>query len=264
VRRAAGAFARFLADSLLDESIARGPGLLQTLDARAKVIALLGVLVTLTLVHSLVSLALGLGVAILAAALARIPAQRLLRAWLTVPLVSLLAVLPAALGVFTPGAPILHLGPWAVTDTGVAAVAHFALRVFACVTLAVVLTLSTPPERLLQGLRGLGVPTLVIMLLAMMQRYILVFARAAEELHMARMSRSIIPGPLKVEQAWVAAGMGTLFHRTRALGEEVFHAMIARGFTGEVRLLASPRWRANEWVLVCAAAGVAVVLLALR
>ncbi len=39
-------------------------------------------------------------------------------------------------------------------------------------------------------------------------------------------------------------------------------AMIARGFTGEVRLLRPPRWRRLDWLVVTAAALAAVALVA--
>jgi energy-coupling factor transporter transmembrane protein EcfT len=71
-----------------------------------------------------------------------------------------------------------------------------------------------------------------VTLLSMMERYLWVLARAAEEIHLAKASRSIARGSLRDEQAWVAAGIGSLFRRTRALGHEVYLAMISRGYTG--------------------------------
>lgn len=245
VRRGLAELLRLLG-LLLDDRLAARPGLLQAIDARVKAPALIGLMVVATLLHGLPALGALYALALALAALSRIPITRVLGAWLVMPLVSALVVLPAALNVFTPGAPLLPLwGSLAVTDAGCYVAARLVLRTLACVTLTLLLVATTPPARLFHGLRALGVPRVAVMLLAMMARYLVVLARAAEEIHLARLSRTLAPGTLRQEQAWVAAGMGALFRRAHALGEDVYLAMLARGYTGDAPLLAPPRlgWR---------------------
>lgn len=240
-RRAAGAFARLLADMLSDERTASSPGLLQRFDARIKVVGVLALVVGATLLRDIGSIAALYAVCLLLAALSRIPAKRLARVWLIAPLFSAAIMIPAALNVVTAGSPILILhrsSPMlAVTDAGLIVAARMVLRVGLCVSLVLLLTATTRPERLFKGLRALGVPVIFVMLLGMVQRYIWVLARAAEEIHRAKVSRSITRGSVREEQAWAAAGIGSLFRRTRVLGHEVYLAMISRGYTGEVHLL---------------------------
>jgi cobalt/nickel transport system permease protein len=123
------------------------------------------------------------------------------------------------------------------------------------------LTATTRSNRLLRGLRGLGVPVLFVMLLSMMERYLTVFIRAAEEIHLAKISRSITVGTLRQEQAWVAAGIGALFRRTQALGNVVYLAMISRGYTGEVYLLDEPCWQVTDWAFLLITAGLGTIWL---
>ena len=80
------------------------------------------------------------------------------------------------------------------------------LRATACVCLAMLLAASTSPARLFRGLQGLGVPRVFVMLLGMTERYLAVLLRAAGEIHLAKISRSIAPGRLRQEHSWVAAG----------------------------------------------------------
>ena len=273
-RRALGSLARALEEMLRNEALAEQPGLLQAVDARAKVLGLVGLLVVATLVHRLPTLAVAYGMCLLLAALSRVPLRRLARSWAAIPLFSGAIMLPAMLNVVTPGRPLLtlwhfaspHLGPWTVppaltiTDGGAYVAGRFVLRTAVCVALVLLLAATTRPERLLRGLRALGVPRLFVMLLSMMQRYLTVFVQAAEEIHLAKISRSVAAGTLRQEQAWVAAGMGALFRRTRALGEGVYLAMVSRGYTGEVRLLEQPRWQTTDWAFLMLAAGLGAVM----
>ncbi len=275
MRRAVGNLARLLEEMLANEAVARRAGLLQLVDARAKVLGLIGLLVIVTLLRHLPSLCLAYGFCLLLALLSRVPARRLLGVWLAVPLFSALIILPAALNIVTPGHALVtlwhfshpQLGPWAVprrltvTDAGLLLAGRFVLRTAVCVTLALLLTATTPANRLFRGLRALGVPVLFVMLLSMMTRYLSVFLRAAEEIHLAKISRSITLGTLRQEQAWVAAGMGALSRRTQAMGNAVYLAMLSRGYTGEIYLLDAPRWQLSDGAFLLIALGSAVVLL---
>ena len=227
-----------MADMLASEEMAAQSGLLQKLSARVKVLALMGLIVLATLLHGVSELGGLYALCVVLAVLSRIPAKRLARVWLVVPMFSAAVMLPATLSQVTPGSPVLTLHPsLVVTDAGLILAARFILRAAVCVTLVLLLTSTTRPDRLFRGLRSLGVPKVFVMLLSMMERYLWVLARSAEEIHLAKISRSITSGSLHDEQAWVAAGMGSLFRRTRALGHEVYLAMISRGYTGDVHLL---------------------------
>ncbi|HEY3328825.1 MAG TPA: cobalt ECF transporter T component CbiQ [Capsulimonadaceae bacterium] len=269
VRHAVGSFARLVEELAANNDIASAPGLLQQVDPRAKVVGLIGLIVVVTLLHNIATLAIAYTACIALAAASRIPARRFARAWLAIPLFSAAVVLPAALNIVTPGHPLLTLWRFEaghvpatldVTDNGLYVAARFILRTAVCVTLALLLTATTHSNRLFRGLRALGVPMLFVTLLSMMERYLVVFVRAAEEIHLAKISRSITVGNTRQEQAWVASGMGALFRRTQSLGNDVHLAMVSRGYTGEVYLLDEPQWRVTDWAFLLVIAGTVIVL----
>ena len=121
-----------------------------------------------------------------------------------------------------------------MTGSGLIVAGRFLLRSLDCVTLAYLLVATTDPAALLGGLRRLGMPRVFGMVLTMAQRYVAVLLRAAEEIHLAKLSRTIAPARLRGEQRWVAAGIGILFRRTHKLAQEVHLAMISRGYDGEL------------------------------
>lgn len=278
LRRAIAGIASTVADLASARDLAEAAGVLQGIDARAKVIGLVALVFTATLVHRPATLAVAY-IAVLAAAVAsRIPFGRLMRALLAVPLFSAAIVLPATLNIVTPGSPVyvlwrsthwaigpIHLPDYvAITAPGLYVAGRFVLRIAVCVTLAVLLTATTRSENLFRGLRGVGVPRLFVMLLGMMQRYLVVLLRVAEEIHIAKRSRSITAGTLREEQAWVGAGVGTLFRRTQALGDDIYLAMLSRGYTGEVHLLDDPALRGKDVAFLAVCLIAAALMFTLR
>ncbi len=275
VRRSASALAGILARTLADESCASRAGFLQSVDARLKIAGLLVLLVTATLVHSITALAVCYGACALLAVLSRLPAGRFLGVWLTVPLFSAAIMLPATLNVVTPGNPLVtiahfHEGRFlgwhvpsvlSVTDAGLLAAGRMILRTAVCVSLAALLASTTTRARLFRGLRALGAPRLFVTLLGMMDRYLALLIRAAEEVHLARISRSISHTNLRREHAWAAAGIASVFRRSYSLSQSVYLAMLSRGYTGEVKLLDDPPAHARDWAFLAAAIALAALLL---
>lgn len=229
------------------EEIARRPGLLQKLDPRVKVLAfLLTILVAASLRHllpqaillsSLITLALG----------TRISARFLLRTFLGLPLLTLLIASPAL--VLLPGPPLVDL-PFGLTITkpGLASVVTLLLRVMTSLTAASLLVLTTRWAELLAALRALRVPTLFLILFAMTYRYLFVLFELTQDLLLARRSRLLAPLSGSEHRRWLGAALGVLFRRSIRTSEQVYLAMVARGFHGEFRPLQPPRFGDAEWL----------------
>lgn len=278
-RRALARLAEALAQELAGTARAQSSWL-GRLEPRAKIASVILLIVAVTLVRGLWVLAAMLAAVLLLSLASGISARRLARAWLGVPLFSLAIILPATLNLVTQGAAVLTLwrlgegarfGPWAlppaitITAPGLVVAGRFLLRATDCVMLTFLLVGTTDQGALVSGLRRLGMPRAFGMVLAMMQRYLAVLLRAAEEIHLAKLSRTISAGTARQEQRWVAAGIGSLFRRTRRLAEEVGEAMLSRGYDGDLQVGRAGRLRsADRWWLVGAVACAAALLAADR
>ena len=93
---------------------------------------------------------------------------------------------------------------------------------------------------LLNALRRLGMPRAFGMVLTMAHRYVALILRLAEEIHLAKISRTMCAGSVRSEQRWAAAGIGILFRRTHKLAGEVQNAMISRGYDGDLQVRFRP------------------------
>lgn len=241
VRRAISSFGEALA---LDLSGMRTCSGLSKINPGVKILSTLALIVVATLLQGMLPLFLIL----LMPSLFLLFCGRgrgLARMWVGVPLFSLFVILPAATSLVTAGTPVLLLckpasfAAWMpdavyITREGLFVAGRFLLRSTACVTLSFALVTSTGSTELMAGLRSLGIPGIFGMVFSMMQRYLSLMLRAAQEIHMAKLSRTIQVSPAR-EREWVAAGVGTLFRKTHNLSTEVYKAMVSRGFDGGAR-----------------------------
>ena len=183
------------------------------------------------------------------------------RAFLAFPF--LLAAFPL---VFTrPEDPIgtLVLGPLTLTISGegLRMFTTIALKSWISVQAALLLAFTTPFHDLVDGLRQLHLPRIMVAIISFMYRYLGVLSDEATRMARARASRSADPdghgGGSIVWKAKVTGSMvGSLFLRSYERSERIYAAMQARGFEGEFRHMHSRSLVRVEY------AGLAIALLA--
>ncbi|MGB9787579.1 MAG: cobalt ECF transporter T component CbiQ [Dictyoglomus turgidum] len=105
-------------------------------------------------------------------------------------------------------------------------------RVLISISLANILFFTTPWINIVKGLRMLGVPSLAIAIIYMTYRYIFFFANLAQDIFLAKKSRTI-EFNYKREYSFIGSAIGLLFMKARMLSEEVSQGMISRGFGKE-------------------------------
>jgi cobalt/nickel transport system permease protein len=254
--------ASFFSRSLLHEETAGRPSLLQGIDPRARLLAALFFLISVSLARSIPALLAHAALPLVAIALSRIRARELLGAGFLLALTfSTLIAAPVILNIFTDGEVILPLlsretqwryGPYllpkviGVSRQGLLTAATFLLRVLSSVASVLWLTLSTRWVDLLRALRFLRLPPMFLQVLGMTLRYLHAFHRQSEEVHLGKKSRSVCRAPLAAEQAWAASRIANAWDRGLHLVEEVSDAMTARGFRGEARFPPGSRLRTTD------------------
>ena len=218
-------------EALFAEQTAQLPGLLQRLDPRVK-IAGLGALILAAVSVRRLSILIALFVVGILCALASRISIRLLasRVWLAVLGFTGMIALPSLL---------MGSGPevWHIHTNALRGFAFLILRGETTATLALLLILTTVWSHLLRSLRFLGVPTAAVAVVSMTYRYIFVFFESAKQTLEARQTRLVGKLEPALERRFAAASVGTLLDKTFDLSADVYTAMQARGFRGEVRLL---------------------------
>ena len=234
---------------LAAEGVAGRKGLLQPIDPRAKLIGLLALVLAAAFSHNPWIIAALFAVAVALAALSRVPMASLLSlVWLGSLGLTLGLALPAL--VLTPGQEIarLPLVGWAITRPGLVAALRLVLRVETVATLGFVLVFTTPWAHVLKALRFLRVPVVFVVILGMTTRYILLILEAARDMFEARRSRSVGRLDRASERRVTLNAAGALLQKSLDLSGDVFLAMQARGFRGEVHVLDDFRMTGRDWL----------------
>jgi energy-coupling factor transporter transmembrane protein EcfT len=119
--------------------------------------------------------------------------------------------------------------------------------------------LTTVWSHLLRSLRFLGVPTAAVAVVSMTYRYIFVFIESAKQMLEARQTRLVGYLDPALERRFAAASVGALLDKTMVLSGDVYTAMQARGFRGEIRLLDDLEMRGRDWWQLSALLATAIV-----
>jgi cobalt/nickel transport system permease protein len=240
-----------LESTVFAEEMASLPGLWQGVDARAKLIAAVALILAASLARSIPVLIILYVLALVVAVAGRIPLGFFIkRVWLFLPLFTAIIALPAVFSVVTPGRAVAVLlgDPYvAVTEQGLRTAGLLILRVGVSVSFSVVLILTTRWAALLGGLRAMRVPQVFVLILGMTYRYIFVLLHITNDMFLARKSRMVGRAPANTERAWIAGAMGALLGKSYHLSDQVYLAMVSRGFRGEVRMLEPLHMQPSDW-----------------
>jgi cobalt/nickel transport system permease protein len=233
--------------------LARAKGLLQRLDPRMKVLGILTLVLAVAVAHRLRVVAGLFIVATVLAMLSRVPLRMLAkRVWIAVLFFTGVIALPALF--VTPGRAVarLPLAGWPVTAPGLTAAAFLVLRVEAATTLTVLLVLSTPWNHVLKALRTLRFPAAVVVILGMTCRYIFLLLETAHAMFESRRSRMVGRMEARDRRQVLSACAGVLMSKSFQMSLEVYQAMQARGFRGDVMLLEDFESRPWDWLVLAA------------
>ena len=248
--------------ALYAESMAGRGGFLQRLDPRVKVAGLGGLIVTAALSSRLIVIAAVFAIAIALAAFSRVSIATLAsNVWIEAFAFTGAIAVPAIF--ITPGRvvyeiPILN---WTVTAQGFTSAAYLILRVETAATLSLLLIFTTPWTHVLKALRIFRVPVVFVVVLGMTCRYILLMLESAREMFDSRKSRTVgvLSGPDRRRMAVATAGV--MLSKSFQMSGEVYLAMQARGFRGEVYLLDDFRMRGLDWIALAGFAGASAIAL---
>jgi cobalt/nickel transport system permease protein len=155
----------------------------------------------------------------------------------------------------TPGRPVLTVPVLGrelnATASGLTRFVSIVLKSWLSVQMAVVLTTSTPFHHLLQAMRDVGLPSVIVAVAGFTYRYIFVIGDEALRMMQARAARSGTVGTRSggsvLWRAQVTGAMaGSLFVRSIERSERIYDAMLARGYDGEPRSLQPPALRPRD------------------
>jgi cobalt/nickel transport system permease protein len=192
---------------------------LSRLDARAKLVGVIAFVVVSALLRDLSLVLASLALSVSFAAMSRIPALHLAKAYLG----ALPFIVIASVSVFLFGG----------LENGLAMLA----RTSSCVLALLVLASGTDTFDLFAGLRRLRVPALITTLLMLTYKYILMMSEELSRMTVARKARGFTGGRSLLDARGmkvVSYTAGMVFVRSADRADKAFDALTARGFDREM------------------------------
>ncbi len=241
-------------------SSAARPPLLHGLDARVKIVSLIGfaiVVVTTPPQAAWAFVLYALTLAFLVALAHLSPLAVGKRLLVIVPFVLVVAI-------FLPffhqeGRTLLEWGPLRVTDRGALVFWNAAAKAVLATWGMIILGLTTSFTELVNGLSDLRVPRVLVLTLSFMHRYSRLFLEESQRMRRAMASRNYNPRWLGQVPA-LGKMLGALFLRSYSRGERVYVAMVSRGFEGTVALKGRRRLQATDLAFLVFLLGAAVAI----
>jgi cobalt/nickel transport system permease protein len=229
------------------DRFAMGDSPIHRLDARAKLLAVLAYTVVLISFHRYAVADLA-PMAILPLALlwfGRVPVWFGLRRVVILSPFILMLVLMSPFYDRVPHA--VTFGPWRYTVSGGWLTAADITVKFGLGVLALTaLMCTTRFALLLEAMRRLGMPQMIVMQLGFLYRYIFVLIDEAIRVRRARDFRGAALAPAGRRLAVVGGVIGMLFARTLDRSQRIHLAMAARGYRGEPHNLSQLRFTASD------------------
>ena len=180
--------------------------------------------------------------------------------WSRLRVILPLVVFVAVFVPFVRGGPSVQVGPFSLSEAGLATFALVTAKATIGALSAVLLGATTSFPDILHGLERLRVPRLLTVIAAFMYRYVFVIADEARRMRAALAARAYRPRHLG--QIGALGRMVTaLFLRSYERGERVYLAMLARGYAGAMPRLAVLAFRRADTAFL---ATLALTLIPLR
>ncbi len=173
-----------------------------------------------------------------------------------------LIALPSAFNVITKGELILPVANlsrpydfWiyhvpatiGITKEGLLGVAMLTMRVINSLSLSFLVLYTTPFPEIIRALKILKVPDSFLIIISLCYKYIFIFSKTIEDMYLAKRARMLREEDNRKAREWTAGRLALISRKTQLRCEEVFRAMVGRGFSDSIRLYGLLRMRPTDW-----------------
>ncbi|MBF0607638.1 MAG: cobalt ECF transporter T component CbiQ [Candidatus Magnetobacterium sp. LHC-1] len=148
-----------------------------------------------------------------------------------------------------------------ITREGIYGVMMLTSRVMNSLSLSFFVLYTTPFPEIIKALKVLKVPDGFLMIIALSYKYMFIFARTVEDMHLAKKSR--LAGHVSNADArrWIAGRIAFVFKKTMLRCEDIYKAMCCRGFDNDIKIYGVSRLHTRDWATAIAFCMIAIIFL---
>jgi cobalt/nickel transport system permease protein len=226
----------FISASIYTEKYASMNGLMQKIDARAKLVIVLAFIFLAVYTSSIWVLAFLFTIAIILSIASRISIRHYMsRVLLFIPLFTSIVAIPSIFSFITPGESIISFLGISITYEGARAASFLIARVTAAVSFSILLITTTRWNELMNAMLFFKIPKIFVMIAEMSYRYIFLLLHSFQNMMLSAKSRAV--SRIGATKAWkiYAPIMGAMFIKTHEMNEKVYLSMLSRGYGAEIK-----------------------------
>ena len=234
-------------------------GLIAALDGRTRLLGAVLMVIAVVTLRTPEALAVALAAALTLAVFGGVPARQLAGRMLA--LEGFVVLLFVGLPLLSPDGPWLHLGPLAISQSGLVRAALMALRISAAGLLVLTLIGGLAPVALGHGLDRLGAPRRLTEVLFLTFRYVGLIDGEARRLSEAMRLRGFQAGTNLHTIRTYGHFIGQMLVRSFERAERIMEAMMLRGYAGRFPMIAEQSFDRRDAVFAVIAGAATVVVL---
>lgn len=135
-----------------------------------------------------------------------------------------------------------------ITKEGLYGMVILTLRVINSLSITFLVLYTTPFPEIIKALKVFRSPDTLLIIFALSYKYLFIFAKTAEDMHLAKKSRLLRELRHHEARRWVAGRIAFIFTKTRLKAEEVYKAMLCRGFSDTIKIHQTAMLMKRDWV----------------
>jgi cobalt ECF transporter T component CbiQ len=135
-----------------------------------------------------------------------------------------------------------------ITKEGLYGMIMLTLRVINSLSITFLVLYTTPFAEIIKALKVLKIPDTVLIVITLTYKYLFLFAKTVEDMHLAKKGRLLRDLSRREARRWIAGRIALTFKKTRLRAEEVFKAMLCRGFSDSIKIYGKAKLGARDWV----------------
>jgi len=241
-------------------------GLLQKINARAKVIFLFGFIILVSFIRQIPSQLLISALVFVLFIFSRINIISIYKKILLLGFIfGFLIIAPAALNLVSDGKIIFNLIHFksahhfwvynipanvGITKEGCLVVIKFFLRITNSIALTLLIMYTTSFAEIIKSLKLFWVPDLFLLVITLSYKFIFILSHTTEETYFALKSRWWRNSKEASAKQFIAERITYIFRKSWVKYEEIYRAMLARGFNGNVNLCYAQKIKSSDFVFL--------------
>lgn len=134
-----------------------------------------------------------------------------------------------------------------LTKEGMYGVGLLTLRVVNSLSISFLVLYTTPFPEIIKALKILKVPDVFLMIITLSYKYLFLFAKTVGDMHVAKKSRMVRRVSNAQAREWIAGRIAFIFRKTRLECEDIFNAMLSRGFSDKIKFYGFRKFQILDW-----------------